>query len=276
MKPILQPIITVSEFQQLTRTENLILIDAGSGNPARARYNAEHLAHALYVDLNAELAEITDDAANGGRHPLPAWKKFASVLGTLGIHTASHVVVYDDKQGSNAAARFWWMLRAAGHEKVQVLSGGLQSAKGAGIAITAAVTPVETVGPYPFTHWQLPLKTMAEVAQASADDNYLIIDVRDAERYLGLAEPLDPVAGHIPNAINLPFKNHLDTNGEFLKAGEISVLYSAHIENFKPGNIIVHCGSGVTACHTLLALAQAGFEIPALYVGSWSEWCRNH
>lgn len=222
------------------------------------------------------MAEITEGAASGGRHPLPAPEKFAKVLGSLGISPESRVVVYDDKQGSNAAARFWWMLRAAGHEKVQVLNGGLQSAKTAGITMTNETTVPEKVSLYPVKDWQLPLKTMTEVEQASTDDNYLIIDVRDNERYLGLTEPLDPVAGHIPNAINLPFKNHLDSRGEFLTPYELRKLYDPVLDKFDFNNIIVHCGSGVTACHTLLTIAQAGIAIPALYVGSWSEWCRNH
>lgn len=272
----IQPIITATELNQLLQDENLILIDAGSGASARERYQTEHISGALYVDLNTDLAEITEDAAYGGRHPLPAPEKFAMVLSALGISPTSHVMVYDDKQGSNAAARFWWMMRAAGHDKIQVLSGGLQQARAAGVTVTATITPVTAVGPYPFSHWQLPIRTMDEVKRASQNNNHLIIDVRDTERYLGLTEPLDPVAGHIPNAINLPFKNHLDSNGAFLNDGELKQLYEATLENFKPENIIVHCGSGVTACHTLLALAQAGFEIPALYVGSWSEWCRNH
>jgi thiosulfate/3-mercaptopyruvate sulfurtransferase len=276
MKNVLKPIITVSDFRQLLQAENLILIDAGSGASARERYTTGHLVGSLYVDLNTDLAEITEDATNGGRHPLPAPEKFARILGSLGINPSSHVVVYDDKQGSNAAARFWWMLRATGHDKVQVLSGGLQQAKVAGIAVTATTTPVTAVDPYPFTHWQLPIKTMAEIEQASADDAYLIIDVRDTERYLGLTEPLDTVAGHIPNAINLPFKNHLNSKGEFLGINELHQLYDNSIRSFRPENTIVHCGSGVTACHTILAMAHAGYAIPSLYVGSWSEWCRNH
>ena len=194
----------------------------------------------------------------------------------MGIGPTSHVVVYDDKQGSNAAARFWWMLRAAGHDKVHVLNGGLQSAKAAGITMTNVTTVPEKVSLYPVKDWQLPLKTMTEVEQASTDDNYLIIDVRDNERYLGLTEPLDPVADHIPNAINLPFKNHLDSKGEFLNPDELGKLYESVLSKFTSEKIIVHCGSGVTACHTILAMAQSGFIIPSLYVGSWSEWCRNH
>lgn len=255
-------------------SDNLILIDAG--NAAADRYLKEHIEGALYVDLAIHLAEVPDDAAHGGRHPLPAPEKFAKVLGNLGISPISHVVVYDDKQASNAAARFWWMLRAAGHEQVKVLNGGLQAAKAEGIVVTATVPKASTTATYPFIHWQLPTVTMEAVARASVDASYLIIDVRDRERYLGLTEPLDPVAGHIPNAINLPFKNNLSTEGVFLNDGELRELYTISLENFKPENIIVHCGSGVTACHTLLALAQAGFEIPALYVGSWGEWCRNH
>lgn len=253
MKSTLQPIITVSELQQLLQEENLLIIDAGSGDSAKERYKNEHIAGAFYVDLNDDLAEITEGAASGGRHPLPAPDKFAKVLGSLGISPESRVVVYDDKQGSNAAARFWWMLRAAGHEKVHVLNGVLQSAKAAGITMTRETIAPEKVSPYPIEDWQLPLKTITQVKQASTDDNYLIIDVRDNERYLGLTEPLDPIAGHIPNAINLPFKNHLDNNGEFLNADELHKLYEPVLDKFDFNNIIVHCGQELQpATHYLL------------------------
>lgn len=272
-KPL--PIITAIELKELLTLQNIILIDAGSGAEAEERYSQIHIVNAHYVDLNSQLSNIGADAALGGRHPLPMPKNFAQLLGNLGITPETHVVIYDDKKGVNAAARFWWMLRSAGHTQVQVLNGGLQAAINAGIETTNAIPETESVNPYPFTEWQLPLKVYDEVSAASENNNFVIIDVRESERYQAITEPIDPIAGHIPNAINIPLAGNLQPNGEFASPEEICNRYSGVFQNTKPENIIVHCGSGVTACHTLLALDYAGYAIPSLYVGSWSEWCRR-
>lgn len=256
--------------------QNTIVVDAGSGNAAFDRYNKQHLKGALYVDLENDLANVPQDAAIGGRHPLPLPEKFSALLVRLGITPKSHVIVYDDKNGTNAAARFWWMLRAAGHTKVQVLNGGLQAAVGAGFPVTNAVHLPDAAGNYPFTHWQLPTIKIAAVKEATQNTDWLIIDVRAGDRYNGLTEPIDLKAGHIPSAINIPLTGNLDAGGNFLPAEILYKKYSAALTGFDPEKVIVHCGSGVTACHTLLAIAAAGLPIPKLYVGSWSEWSRNY
>ena len=268
------PLITVSELSSIK--ENPILIDAGSGSPAFARYQQKHIKGALYVDLNNDLAAVPVNAAHGGRHPLPPIQNFAELLGKLGITPESHVVVYDDKQGSNAAARFWWMLRAVGHTKVQVINGGLQAAELGGIELGSGSESSNPVGAYPGTAWQLPMADINEVEKAVEDGTNVIIDVRDAERYLGLTEPLDPVAGHIPTAINIPFKGNMDDGGLFFSPEVLRKKYEPIFKNHAAEDSIVHCGSGVTACHTVLAIAAAGLPMPKLYIGSWSEWCRNH
>jgi len=267
------PLISVSEF--LSIKQNPILIDAGSGDAAYARYKQKHLKGALYVDLNNHLAAVPEDAANGGRHPLPSIENFVELLGNLGITPESHVVVYDDKQGSNAAARFWWMLRAVGHTKVQVLNGGLQAAEAAGMEMAYGIENSQSVSAYPITNWLLPMADINEVRNAVQNNAGCIIDVRDAERYRGLTEPLDPVAGHIPTAINIPLKGNLGVDGLFLSPEVLKEKYEAVFKNHATEDIILHCGSGVTACHTLLAVAAAGLPMSKLYVGSWSEWCRN-
>lgn len=268
------PIVSPAELLSLPK-ENFILIDARSGPAAKENYEKEHLAGALWVDLETDLSEKTGDAAQGGRHPLPPVKKFAHLLGQLGISPDRQVVVYDDKNGANAAARFWWMLRAVGHEKIHVLDGGYQAAIAAGLPTNTGIEKADPKSDYPVESWQLPMADIDEVAQAAQDMHAVVIDVRESGRYNGEFEPIDLVAGHIPGAMNIPFAENLNADGSFLSPEQLSAKYTETLAGIDSDKIIVHCGSGVTACHTLLAIAQAGMEIPKLYVGSWSEWSRN-
>lgn len=269
------PILSPSDLLALQQKPNFILIDARSGPNAKENYEKAHLAGAFWVDLENDLSEKTGDAAQGGRHPLPPVKKFAHFLGTLGITPQSHVVVYDDKNGANPAARFWWMLRALGHEQIQVLDGGYQAAINAGFPTSIGMESSNPTTDYPASTWQLPMADINEVAQAAQAEDAVVIDVRESGRYLGQFEPIDLVAGHIPGAINIPFAENLNADGSFLSPEQLHTKYAETLANIDSDKVIVHCGSGVTACHTLLALAQAGMEIPKLYVGSWSEWSRN-
>ncbi|MFV8326410.1 sulfurtransferase [Flavobacterium sp. ZS1P14] len=272
----ISPIIKPAELIALLPNNELVIIDAGSGGGAKENYEAKHLEGALYVDLNTQLATINADVALGGRHPLPTLEQFSETLTNLGIAPKSHVVVYDDKNASNAAARFWWMLKSAGHNKVQVLDGGWQEAIKAGFPTSSKIEITLKKAPYKIEKWLLPLADIQEIDKVTKDTDFLIIDVRDEERYSGEKEPIDLVAGHIPGAINIPFTTNLDSNGLFLSPDELKNNYLKEFGGKKAENIIVHCGSGVTACHTLLAIAYAGLEIPKLYVGSWSEWSRNN
>lgn len=272
----ISPIIQASELLALYPSENLVLVDVSTGKDARANYDKNHLDGALFADMNTQLASIKEDPSDGGRHPLPGIKQFSGTLSKLGISPTSHVVIYDDNNGSNAAARFWWMLKSAGHHKVQVLNGGFKTAADAGFPTNAKIVTPAPSEPYKFENWKLPLSDMAEVETVSHDPNYIIIDVRDKERFDGEKEPIDLIAGHIPGAINVPYTTNLDEQGRFLPPAELKTRYQNLFKNKKTNNIIVHCGSGVTACHTLLSIAYAGLEIPKLYVGSWSEWSRNN
>lgn len=275
MKQQLSPLITATELIKLHQTSSIILIDTSNGKNAYDNYLENHLEGALFVDLNTQLADIKEDVAVGGRHPLPSLEQFSKVLSNLGITPESHVVVYDDKNGANASARFWWMMKAVGHEKVQVLNGGKSTAEAAGFPLAKGIEKAEKVGLYPVTNWQLPQVTMDEVEKATTNPDAIIIDVRETARYKGHIEPLDLIAGHIPNAVNVPFSTNLDENGLFLSPSLLKEKYETVFQDIPVKNRIVHCGSGVTACHTLLAIASAGLEIPQLYVGSWSEWSRN-
>ncbi|MGV7107907.1 sulfurtransferase [Flavobacterium sp. U410] len=273
---MLSPIISASELLKLTATEKkLFIADVSNHKEAKSNYESKHLHGAVFVDLNTQLADIKTDLSNGGRHPLPEIKAFSKTLGQLGISKATHIVIYDDKNGANAAARFWWMLKAVGHEKVQVLDGGIQMAEEQGFTLDNQKVMIEAVEDYPVSHWQLPIASMDEVETISQNKDFLVIDVREESRYQGIAEPIDLVAGHISGAFNVPFVKNLSTNGTFLSPEVLKQQYISVLENRPLENVVVHCGSGVTACHTLLAMDYAGLGIPKLYVGSWSEWSRN-
>jgi len=274
MSDKLSPVINPEELLQLQDSSEIVLIDARAGINAEENYSKEHLKGARYVDLNKDLATVEENPANGGRHPLPSLEKFSQVLVNLGISPKSHVIVYDDKNGSNAAARFWWMLGAIGHEKVQVLNGGIQAAVKLGFPTSSETENFDSTV-YSLSEWKWATADIEEVEKARNNKENMVIDVRDKNRFDGLTEPLDLIAGHIPGAINVPFSENLNEDGSYKSSTALNEKYTALLGDTKPQNVIVHCGSGVTACHTLLAIDYAGIEIPKLYVGSWSEWSRN-
>jgi len=271
----LSPIIEVDELIKISGNKNLKLFDVRTGPTAKDEYQKKHLQNAVFVDLNINLAEI-DNPKNGGRHPLPKFDNFIKTLEQLGISQDSEVVIYDDKNGVNAAARFWWMLRAVGHQNVQVLNGGLQFTEKQNYPLSSgedSYPKTEYISKY--KDWQLPQVWINDVKLATLDSESVIVDVRESQRYEGITEPIDLIAGHIPNAKNFPFSDNLDEKGLFKSPEILKNLYSELFENYEKNKITFHCGSGVTACHSLLALDYAGFDIPNLYVGSWSEWSRN-
>lgn len=269
------PIIEPADLLAIRGNEDLVLIDATSAKDARANYLSKHLDGALFVDINTQLANIGDDASKGGRHPLPDVHAFSKTLADLGISRDSHVVIYDFANGANAAARFWWMLKAIGHERVQVLDGGFQAAEKAGFPVNADFVKPGPSELYRIAGWSLPLTDMSAVEELAKDESALVIDVRDKYRYDGDSEPIDLIAGHIPGAINVPFTENMNSSGQFLPPSILKEKYQKIFGNVESDHVVIHCGSGVTACHTLLAIAHAGLEMPSLYVGSWSEWSRN-
>ena len=271
----MNPIITPNQLLEAVQTSTIVLVDATNSPLAYQNYQESHLDGALFVDVNTQLADIKDDVAKGGRHPLPTAEQFSKTLTDLGIAPETWVVVYDDKNGANAAARFWWMLRSIGHEKVQVLSGGIQAAIQAGFPISSEVVSTKSVSPYPMNSWQWPTIDLEGMDALIQKDDFVVIDVRESQRFSGATEPIDLVAGHIPGATNIPFTTNLDNNGLFLSSDELKTKYLNAFESIPEQNRVVHCGSGVTACHTLLAFAIADLPLPKLYVGSWSEWSRN-
>ena len=272
----MSPIITPNQLIVALQSNAIVLVDATNSPTAYQNYQQSHLQGALFVDVNFQLADIKEDVSIGGRHPLPTFEQFSKTLSELGITPETWVVVYDDKNGANAAARFWWMLRSIGHEKVQVLSGGIQAGIQAGFPSSSIVEFTNKVSSYPIQNWQWPTIDLQGMDEMILKDNFVVIDVREPQRFKGETEPIDLVAGHIPGAINIPFTTNLDENGFFLSPEELKVNYQKVFENIPEDNRVVHCGSGITACHTLLAMTVAGLSLPKLYVGSWSEWSRNN
>jgi len=274
----LSPIIKVDELKLLIeKSPDVVIVDVSNEKNAKENYTQRHLDNAIFLDLNKDLADIKPDLALGGRHPLPQTTNFLDFLSGIGISPESHIIIYDHKNGANAAARFWWMMKSVGHKNVQVLDGGFQEAEKRNYPINNYISVHKKVGTYMVvTDWQLPVANLEEVDLASKSKEYLIVDVREKPRYNGEFEPIDLIAGHIPNAVNIPFIDNLEEDGLFKAPKKLREQYQEIFDEFDNDQIIVHCGSGVTACHSLLAMSYAGFNIPKLYPGSWSEWSRNH
>lgn len=226
------------------------LVDRSKG---RADYETGHIPGAFFVDLDRDLAAPPGER---GRHPLPPVDEFTATLGRLGISRDTHVVVYDDAAG-RIAARMWWMLRSIGHENVQVLDGGFAAWTGATESGWNEPSPAS----YPA------VEGYTGVVEAEELDERTVVDARASERYRGEFEPVDPKAGHIPGAVNIPTSSNLAQDGRFLTAEALAQVYAD-----LPSDPVVSCGSGVTACHDALAMVAAGMPMPDVYVGSFSEW----
>jgi thiosulfate/3-mercaptopyruvate sulfurtransferase len=254
----------------------VVIIDVRMGADAHQRYLAGHLSRAIYANLDTDLSTKPADPANGGRHPLPSPSVFAATLTRWGITPSTHVIVYDDKNEVMGGARLWWMLRAIGHTHVQVVNGGFKAAVDAGLPLsTDDYTPTPAATPYPVPADFAGTVDIEEAGAAAQDKDKLVIDVREEARYLGRTEPLDLIAGHIPGAENLWLGKNMGPDGKYLSADALTALYSEAFGDIEPENVILHCGSGVSACHTLLGMASVGITEPKLYVGSWSEWSRR-
>ena len=233
----------------------------------RELYDRAHVPGARFADL---LQDLSGPIVAGvtGRHPLPAVETFVRKLRGWGIGNASQVVAYDDAGGA-FAARLWWMLRWLGHDAVAVLDGGFPAWEAEGRAVTAE-RPLVEVGDFTARPRAELLADATEVAEPLSTPRKLF-DARAPERYRGDVEPIDPVAGHIPGALNLPFAENLK-DGRFRSPAELRQRFAGALGETQPEDAIVYCGSGVTACHDVLAFAHAGLPLPKLYAGSWSEW----
>lgn len=234
----------------------------------RQGYLEAHIPGALYAHLDTDLSSPV--RADTGRHPLPVREVLEEKLSAWGIDSTTQVVVYDTSNGV-MASRLWWLLRWLGHASVALLDGGLARWQQEGNPLT---TELPVVKPRRFV-MSAPLEQVVNseelFSQLEASER-LLIDVRAAERYSGEMEPLDRSAGHIPGALNLPLQRSLDKEGNFLPPAQLKMLYENAMGDRLPYNVAIMCGSGVTACHTILALHVAGIHGAKLYAGSWSEW----
>jgi len=237
----------------------------------RNAYLDEHVPGAIYADLNTDLsAPVT---AASGRHPLPEPEEFAARLRAWGVDADSRVVAYDDSNGAYAS-RLWWMLRWLGHDDVAVLDGGMRRWLQLGLPLSEDV-PAPTPGNFVARPRAGMAASVADVLAAAASPAARVLDARAPERYRGEVEPIDRVAGHIPGARNHPYGTSLDPQGRLLPPEALRAALEPSLDGVAPESAIVYCGSGVTACHVLLALEHAGLSGARLYPGSWSEWSRD-
>jgi thiosulfate/3-mercaptopyruvate sulfurtransferase len=244
------------------------LADADTGAKA---YRKGHIANARYAHLNNDLSSAA--TSQTGRHPLPDFSLLAKKLGLWGAGNPSQIVVYDDA-GDAFAGRFWWLLRCLGHERVAVLDGGIKHWLRQGYPIT---TRLPTIKPASFRAYLNTNQWLnaAQVRDSLAAKAIKLIDARTPERYRGEQEPIDPVAGHVPGALNRPFQLNLNGQGLFLSADELRRQFIQLLGDTPASKSVHMCGSGVTACHNLLAMEYAGLPGSKLYAGSWSDWISN-
>ncbi|HJY44869.1 MAG TPA: sulfurtransferase [Propionibacteriaceae bacterium] len=236
-----------------------------NGPPGKPDFVASHIPGAVWVDLETQL---TGPPGVGGRHPLPVVAVFEQAMRDIGVRQDSLVVAYDAAT-SQAAARLWWLLTDAGHRYVRVLNGGLAAWRAAGLPTVSGPGDPPPRGDFIARPGQRPQLNAVEIsALLGRPEARTLIDVRAAERYSGQHEPIDPVAGHIPGAVNLPATANLQADGRFLPPAEIARLYA---EAGGREDAVLYCGSGITASHSLLALESAGLTA-AIYPGSWSDW----
>jgi thiosulfate/3-mercaptopyruvate sulfurtransferase len=261
-------------FGQLSR-EDLVIFDCrfdlARVSWGEAEFGAAHLPGAHYLHLDRDLSSSI--TAESGRHPLPDPHRFARRLAELGVDEQSQLVAYDQGNGAHAA-RLWWLARWIGLRNVAVLDGGYAAWCSAGLTVvqSRAAPVVKSLG--------VSLDAAACVSTTTVDElrrrpGNLLVDARGPERFAGRAETIDPVAGHIPGARNHPFPSNLGTDGKFLPATQLRARLRTLLGSVPASALISMCGSGVTACHTLLALEHAGLTGARLYAGSWSEWIRD-
>ena len=242
------------------------LADAGKGE--RGYANA-HVPGAVYAHLDRDLSDFS--LPNAGRHPLPADAAFSAALSRWGWTAEHEVIAYDDANGALAAARLWWLLRLAGHARARVLDGGLAAWRAGGFSlangpITRASAQAHVVLDRAQVVWTNELERRRE------DGATLLLDARAAPRYRGEVEPIDAVAGHVPGAANRPFSQNLDAEGRFKDAPVLRAEFDALLAGRKASDVVHMCGSGVTACHNLLAMEHAGLAGSRVFAPSWSGW----
>jgi len=268
-------LISPATLQQHLNNSNWVIVDcrfslADTEAGAKA-YRHGHIPNARYAHLDKDLSSAITDFT--GRHPLPNFALLAKKLGDWGISNTSQVVAYDDAGGA-FAGRLWWLLRTMGHDNVAVLDGGIKHWQKQGLPVTTVLPTIKPVTFRPYLNDAAWLSAL-QVQNSLAKKSICLIDARTPERYRGEQEPIDPVAGHIPGALNRAFQLNLDSNGLFLAPEQLRKQFKQLIGATEPEHVVHYCGSGVTACNNLLAMEHAGLTGSNLYAGSWSEWIGN-
>jgi thiosulfate/3-mercaptopyruvate sulfurtransferase len=252
------------------------------------QYLALHIPGAVYAHLDTALsakhgvpgthgvvtATGADAPASGGRHPLPNREKFATWLSSVGFSNDMQAVVYD-RNGANYCGRLWWMLKWAGHDNVAVLDGGLQAWQAAGGAVNSGEEPAHFQASFELAPARAVLVDAQAISSQLGRPGQTLIDARATPRFKGEVEPLDPVAGHIPGALNRPFSQNLGPDGKFKPAAQLKAEFEALLGGRNPVTVVHHCGSGVSAAPNLIAMEVAGLGRTSLYAGSWSDWCSD-
>lgn len=242
-----------------------VLTDPEAG---RRAYATGHIPGARYAHLNEDLSSPVTPGS--GRHPLPYPNVLAEKLGHWGIDKTCQVVVYDDSFGA-MAARLWWLLRWLGHEAVALLDAGYPKWVREKRPVTTDLPNIQPTQFYPTINYSMCVDAEYVMKMTHAKEG-LLLDARAEERFRGEVEPLDKVAGHIPGATNMPYEDNLDFSGEFMSDEALREHYQSVLGKVSPGEVVNMCGSGVTACHSILAMEHAGLSGAKLYAGSWSEW----
>ncbi|MDP9971330.1 thiosulfate/3-mercaptopyruvate sulfurtransferase [Variovorax paradoxus] len=284
-------LLSVEQLQQLQAGDAPHMVfdcsfDLMKPEAGAQQYAAAHIPGALYANLDTDLsakhgvpgaqgdvviAQEDGVPASGGRHPLPSREKFAAWLSSIGFSNDMQAVVYD-RNGANYCGRLWWMLKWMGHDAVAVLDGGLQAWQAAGGEVTNREEPAHFQSNFVMGEPLVQLVATDVVARRLGQPDQNLIDARAAARYRGEVEPLDPIAGHIPGAVNRPFAENLGPDGKFKPASQLRAEFEALLAGRDPATVVHHCGSGVSAVPNLLAMQIAGLGTTALYAGSWSEW----
>ena len=287
-------LITVAQLQDLQAQGQPLMVfdcsfDLAQPSAGRQQYLQAHIPGAVYADLDQALSAkhgLPDSngtvaiaqsgkPASGGRHPLPSRERFATWLSSVGFDNRMQAVVYD-RNGANYCGRLWWMLKWAGHDAVAVLDGGLQHWQAAGLPVAEGEEPA---------HFQSNFELQTPLRQLTTADDVLrdlgqpavqtVIDARAPARYRGEVEPMDPVAGHIPGALNRPFTTNIAADGRFKPKDLLRAEFDDLLQGRDPASVVHQCGSGVSALPNLIAMEVAGYAPTKLFAGSWSEWCSD-
>ena len=286
-------LISAEQLQSLMASKQPLRVfdcsfDLMQPHAGEQQYLASHIPGAVYAHLDNALsarhgvpgahgvvtASGADTPASGGRHPLPNREKFAIWLSSVGFANDMQAVVYD-RNGATYCGRLWWMLKWAGHRNVAVLDGGLQAWQAAGGAVNSGEEPAHFQTSFELAPALAALVDTQTISRQLGRPTQTLVDARAAARFRGEVEPLDPVAGHIPGALNRPSAENLGPDGKFKPAAQLKAEFETLLGGRDPASVVHHCGSGVSAVPNLLAMQIAGLGPTGLYAGSWSEWCSD-